>query len=211
MALSFESKAENRQDLDFLSYYKAYSQLFPKKYIDIGANDGIKYSNTYILEQLGFTGYCLEADKYAFEELKKNRKCNCLNVALDDKESEVDFIHNGNSSLASKIWESKKDEFLVLCGAENKREGQEIYKIDTKLFDNVIPPGFYAFLSIDTEGREFKILSSINFDNYKFLFICVEVKFYDGSRDREKIHKLLTSNGYKFLGENEQDDYYGLF
>lgn len=58
-------------------------------YIECGANDGIKSSNTLFLERLGWTGLLVEPSPAAFEALIKNREshnffANCALVATDD-------------------------------------------------------------------------------------------------------------------------------
>jgi hypothetical protein len=65
------------------------------------------------------------------------------------------------------------------------------------------------YLSIDTEGSEYDILSSFNFDKYKFRVITSEHNF---TQNREKIYTLLKKQGYerKFEDISEFDDWYVL-
>lgn len=49
------------------------------------------------------------------------------------------------------------------------------------------------YLSIDTEGSEFQILNSFNFDKYDIKIITCGHNY---TPVREKIHSLLTRNGY---------------
>jgi hypothetical protein len=44
-------------------------------YLDIGANDGISGSNTYIFEQIGWNGICIEPQPDVYKILKKYRNC----------------------------------------------------------------------------------------------------------------------------------------
>ena len=70
-------------------------------YIDIGANDGLNASNTYIFEQLGWKGVCIEPQPDVFKKLRRFRKCDCYNVALSSCSNEsVDFFKADNSSLS---------------------------------------------------------------------------------------------------------------
>jgi hypothetical protein len=50
-------------------------------------------------------------------------------------------------------------------------------------------PKIIDFLSIDTEGSEFKILKNFNFEAYKFRVICIEHNYI--SKIRKKISMLL--------------------
>lgn len=51
-------------------------------YVDIGANDGVSISNTLLFENLGWQGFCVEASPKTYEALRKNRKCDCYNLAV---------------------------------------------------------------------------------------------------------------------------------
>ena len=73
-----------------------------------------------------------------------------------------------------------------------------------KIYFNNISP---SYISIDTEGSEFDILSTHDFSKYNFSVITVEHNFTD---QREKIHSLLSKNGYqrKYEELSMQDDWY---
>ena len=64
-----------------------------------------------------------------------------------------------------------------------------------------------SYVSIDTEGSEFEILNSFNFDEYDIKIITCEHNF---TPMREKIHSLLTRNGYvrKYSEYSLFDDWY---
>ena len=63
------------------------------------------------------------------------------------------------------------------------------------------------FLSVDTEGSEFDILASFDFNSYRISVITCEHNF---SPQREKIHKLLLSNGFSrvYQGFSRWDDWF---
>jgi len=42
-------------------------------FVDIGANDGVTFSNTYALERKGWRGLCVEPHPDVFEQLRRNR------------------------------------------------------------------------------------------------------------------------------------------
>jgi hypothetical protein len=54
-------------------------------------------------------------------------------------------------------------------------------------------PSKIDYLSIDTEGSEYEILSKFDFNRYQFRIITCEHNMNDS---REKIYKLLSSKGY---------------
>lgn len=77
------------------------------------------------------------------------------------------------------------------------------------LLDKYNAPQNIDFLSIDTEGSEFDILSKLDFSKYKIQIICCEHNF---TPMREEIRNLLQQNGYtrKYEDISEMDDWYFL-
>ena len=75
------------------------------------------------------------------------------------------------------------------------------------LLDKYNAPNHINYLSIDTEGSEFKILSSLDWDKYSFDVITCEHNY---SPQREEIFELLTTKGYKRIFESlsQYEDWY---
>ena len=77
-----------------------FGEVFNEKrngfFLDIGAHDGVAISNTYILEnRFDWRGICIEANPDTFDLLKRNRRCQTVNVCLDQTEGEIAFTKNG--------------------------------------------------------------------------------------------------------------------
>jgi hypothetical protein len=68
-------------------------------------------------------------------------------------------------------------------------------------------PSIIDYLSIDTEGSEYDILSNFNFNKFKFKIITCEHNF---NKNKDLINKLLISNGYvrKLMEISAQDYWY---
>ena len=90
-------------DVNNMNYYSQfgqdewlYNQFYKNKidgvFLEIGADDGIDKSNTKFFEDLGWTGLCIEPSPDRFSKLINNRKCICENIAVFDKECEIDFL-----------------------------------------------------------------------------------------------------------------------
>jgi hypothetical protein len=75
------------------------------------------------------------------------------------------------------------------------------------LLDKYKAPRCIDYLSIDTEGSEYEILSNFDFERYQFRAITCEHNFQPA---REKIYSLLTGKGYtrKFDKLSKFDDWY---
>ena len=68
-------------------------------------------------------------------------------------------------------------------------------------------PAHIDYLSIDTEGSEFEILSAFDFTRHSFSVITCEHNY---TSNREKIHGLLSEHGYtRIMTDVSQfDDWY---
>ncbi len=62
-------------------------------FLEIGAHDGISFSNTYCLEKdFHWRGICVEPIPELFEKLKNNRQCICENVCIDVVRGKKNFL-----------------------------------------------------------------------------------------------------------------------
>ena len=52
-------------------------------FVDIGAHNGVTFSNTYCLEKyLDWNGLCVEANDLTYDTLLLNRNCKCVNECV---------------------------------------------------------------------------------------------------------------------------------
>src|SRR5271165_724057 len=78
---------------DFWVFGEGFNERHGGYFLDIGAADGIYLSNTFHLEKRYHgRGICIEASPSVFPTLKQVRTSTCLNVCVDSKESEIDFV-----------------------------------------------------------------------------------------------------------------------
>ena len=103
-----------------LKYYSQFGQdkfcyenFFINKedgfFLEIGALDGIKFSNTYFFEKRGWKGICVEPSPKKFSLLEKNRNCICEQLAVSDVSGEkfsfmdIHGYGEGLSGIVEKI------------------------------------------------------------------------------------------------------------
>lgn len=194
------------QDIHILKYYNGLRDGY---FVDIGATNGIAFSNTYLLEtKHGWKGICVEPIPSAYDELVKNRKAHCLNRAVfntTDQEVEFTVAHNHDLSGIS----SCLDKYNIHNQPKDK-EGKEVITVKTitltDLLDKYKAPSFIHYLSLDTEGSELEILKAMDFTRYTFGRIDVEHNFVEPRRTL--MRNLLSAHGYDYIGANQQDDCY---
>lgn len=195
-----KSYSQLNQDLNVISFFCNKKNMY---FLDIGANDGIRLSNTYLLEkEYNWKGICSEPLPSAFEKLIKCRSVVCDNNAVFSESglsldfSECDFL-SGITSFIDGVHQNRA-----------KKGNQIIVKTITlqSLLDNNNAPKIIQYLSLDTEGSELEILKSVDLSKYKFLYINLE---HNGVEPRRtEIRNLLLNNGYLFHGPNQWDDDY---
>jgi FkbM family methyltransferase len=179
----------------------------PGYFVEFGAADGIALSNTFVLEKhFGWKGILCEPGTNWHQSLGRNRGCvidtRCVYSVSGEN---VSFSENylGELSSITKFASPRKQGILKRTLAS--------YQIETvslkDLLDFHKAPERIEFLSIDTEGSEFEILSAFDFQSYTFGAICVEHNF---GPTRELINSLLKNNGYIQVHADlsEFDDWY---
>jgi FkbM family methyltransferase len=189
---------QGQVDQDLLAYlfFKGRKQGF---YIDIGANDGLTLNNTYIFEQLGWTGICVEPVPDVFLKLRQNRKCDCYNAAITERSGdEVNFIKASGvdmlSGLESEMAEGHKKRIM------DEKGKLEIIKVQALSFNdlmsNYADTNFIDFMSIDVEGAEMSILKAIDFNKYFFGLITVENN-EEAAGNMGNLKKYMLEKGYE--------------
>jgi hypothetical protein len=190
--LKDKSHSSNFEDLISLHILNFKRKGF---FVEVGAGNGVTGSNTLLMEDLyAWTGLLVEPAKKFHVSLFRNRP-NALKVTdpiFEKSGSDVDFQETTITTLSTIKEFFEKDKNF------KNRKVKSSYKLKTlslnDLFSLVNVPKKIDFLSLDTEGSEFMILKSFNFKAYKISVICVEHNYTD---NRDKIYKLLTSNGFE--------------
>jgi FkbM family methyltransferase len=188
----------------------AYENYFQNKtdgyFVDIGAADGIKFSNSKFFEELGWKGVCIEPNPKAFNELIKVRTNKCVNKAISDKVEISQFfqITDGPEQLSGLVNEFTESSILRINNdLQLYPNGFDYIDVECDLFENIVDQDSIDFLSIDTEGNELKILQTIDFNRFNIDVITVENNDYDN-----KFIEFLTPKGYKFICRLGCDELY---
>ena len=199
------SKSQLRQDL-FVAKLLNYKKN--GYFVEFGATDGIEFSNSYLFSMhYDWKGILSEPNKFYCELLKKNRK-NC-NLNFDAVwVSDGDFI-NFHECEAGTL--STLEGFNDCDQHAELRKNSKIYKVKTITLESLLKlfeaPKNIDYLSIDTEGSEYEILKSFDFDQYNIKVITCEHNY---TSNRDKIKDLLNYWGFINVlpGLSNFDDWY---
>jgi FkbM family methyltransferase len=189
---------------DFLlwEYFGHRSRGF---YIEIGAFDGIYMSNSYVFEQQGWSGICIEAiPKYAQLCVQNRPQATCLQMACvgDEKLEEVEFSVE-EMGIVSGIAARSDDPGL----ANTYRffgqpfTGFEKIMVPAATLNRILathlPDGTdIDFISLDVEGKDIEVLRALDFDRYGPKVLLVEANTQNDFRILENF--LCGDRGYQF-------------
>ncbi len=190
------------------TYYSQYRQdefidkvVLNKKqngfFVDIGAHDGISFSNSYFFEKnRNFAGICIEPNPSVFAKLAQNRKCEVLNCCIGNVVGPVKFLSiEGAGEMLSGIISSFDPQHDSRIIEELKTSGGSSIEIEVQCIKlqniSALDKQEIDFMSIDTEGNEIPILKSIDFSQLNIKCIAIENNY--GSNE---IENILKENGF---------------
>lgn len=159
-------------------------------FVDVGAGHPILLSNTYRLEQRGWTGLCIDADPRQVELLRAARKT-VEHFAICRLTGFVDLHRVGCAELSTTLNQlSRCEDQLVALSVpaidlESLLEKHEIQKID--------------LLSIDTEGNEIEVLESMNLEKHCPEVIIAEYNTEGRESNETALREYFDRNNYALV------------
>lgn len=171
-------------------------------YIELGALDGVLYSNTKFFEDtLQWTGILIEPHPEKFKKLKTCRSNNFLfNDLVSCHKEPLEFryfldYHAAVSGVESTLSQHHFDTFFN--NESNKTLPQTVKTITPKTLTEIVrstPLKHIDFLSLDVEGHEYEVLQSWDF-SVPIDVIVVETLGVQPEKD-ELCREILIKNDY---------------
>lgn len=189
-----------------------YEEFFSKQksgiFVDVGAHDGVTFSNTYFLNKNGWVGLCIEPIEERYNELVNNRPdCIPINGCAYNREGTIQFSRiDGYSEMLSGISECYPNEHISRIQHELKLMGGGI-EIQTKQcftlkrLCDLYGIDHISYLTIDTEGSELEILEGLG-------DIKVDVIDVEENYDSQKIRTFLEKKGFRYYNTIGGDSIY---
>ena len=174
---------------DLWVFGEAFNERERGFFLDIGAHDGITFSNTYVLERrYNWTGLCIEANPLTFGKLSQNRRATCINACLDNRVGEVDFALRGmNGGILGADLDNRE-----------YAKASHVQRVKTVPLMNILmersAPSIIDYMSIDVEGAEDRVLESFDFSRYQFNCLTIE-------RPSERLRTTFAEHGYLLIKE----------
>jgi len=168
-------------------------------FIEVGANDAVNLSQTYLLEQNGWEGILVEPQESCCEKLRRVRqRSKVFQVACGAPEQKGKTMfrvaaHNDRSMLASQ----EPDEDV---------EFTHSVEVDVTTLDDILLQSGNPkpdFLSIDVEGAELDVLRGFTFSKHQPALVIVEDDVFD-----LRVHSHLQAHGYKLVKRTGSNNWY---
>ena len=199
------SKSQIMQDLFVLFILREKRNGY---FVDFGATDGVELSNSLLLETgYDWNGIVAEPARGLHDQIAANRNCSIEYDCVAERSGET-VMFNETVGLGLSTIES----FTDSDSNSEARVNGDRYEVKTISLNDLLErhnsPTKIDYLSIDTEGSEYSILSMFDFENYQPAVVTVEHNFVDAKR--LKLFELLSSHGYKRRFETLSmfDDWY---
>jgi hypothetical protein len=183
-------------------------------YIELGALDGLLYSNTKFFEDsLNWKGILIEPHPNKFELLKQIRPNNFLfNDLVSCYTEPLKFkyfvdIHAAVSGVEDTLTHFHYTEFFDK--EHNKFLPQNTIYIKPKTLTDIIKSTNIThidFLSLDVEGHEYEVLQSWDF-SIPIHLILIEILGVQPDRE-ELCRQILLKNGYTFMEKFKHNEIY---
>jgi FkbM family methyltransferase len=177
-------------------------------FVEFGALNGRDFSNSYVLERLGWQGVIAEPHPDYEKALHANRTCTISTKCVYSRSGEtVQFNIVAGRPALSSIGHLTSDDDKKALRAKFRAIDVPTISLADLLTQSGAPP-VVDCLSIDTEGSETEILSAYDFAARRIR--CISVEHNDVQR--EALYRLLTGQGYrrKFEDVSGHDDWYVL-
>ena len=181
-----------------------YETLFkgraePGIFVDVGAYDGVTYSNTLLLERCGWRGICIEPIPAAFEKLKASRSAICVNCAVADRAGDATFVEVEMPAPYERMYSGLKANFDEHHAKVIRDHGSSLvtYKVAVRTLREILTAYGLTrvdYLSIDTEGSEWKIVRDFDFTVFGVAAVSIE----NNARD-DKLRRHMAQRGYRLV------------
>lgn len=185
-------------------------------YIELGALDGVLFSNTKFYEDtLNWTGILIEPHPDKFIALKNNRPNNILcNDLVSCHQEPLQFryfvnFHAAVSGVENTLSKHHIDTYYESNNPHNKAAPQCRKMITPRTLTEIIKSTnirHVDFLSLDVEGHEYEVLQSWDF-SIPIDLILIEMLGVQPEKD-ELCRKILIDKGYTFIQSFRHNEIY---
>jgi FkbM family methyltransferase len=189
------------EDASIASYLRSLGRGC-RTYIDIGANDPVSHSNTYLFYRDGGSGLLVEANPKIARRIRRKRPRDTVrNVAVLAEGSGAIDLHVMDMDGLSTVSASWRE----TIASQEAATPVKILRVPAIGINDLLKAnmsfGEIDFASLDIEGLDYDVLSAWDFDRWRPYLFCAEtaeVSVAKYARD-ERIGCLMKARGYEPL------------
>lgn len=181
-------------------------------YIDLGANDHDRFSNTKRFFNRGWRGINIDANPYVIDSFIKNRPEDInVNVGVGKEGGVMDFFLMFPTTVSTFSFQMKEKNIKEGC------EHLDTVKVHVETLSSILkshlPKGTdIDLMSIDLEGFDFEALKSNDWSLFRPAVICIEspTSFFDGDfkKQTRDIVNYLDGANYELVYHNGMDAFF---
>jgi FkbM family methyltransferase len=183
-------------------------------FVELGANDGLRQSNTFFLERaFGWRGVLIEPSLNNYLELIRNRSENnwffcAACVSFDYPDEFVRLTYANLMSISASLETDLPDAGQhIESGRQFLKDRREVVDFGavartlSSILDESEAPPQMDLLSLDVEGAELEVLRGVDHERHRFRHILVEC------RDAARLDGYLRTVGYRRIEQLSVHDY----
>ena len=175
-------------------------------YVDIGAHNGVDFSNTYHFYQRGWRGVCVEPHRKTYLELVHNRRGDANIQAAVSNHTGFETFHALKDGALSGLTRN-----APRADAEYRAYGLtpewDTYQVAVYTFDDLLqyvgyPTQQIDLISIDVEDHEPQVIARIDFDRWQPRLLIVE------ENDPVAVRDAMKNVHYHYAGSVAQNGFF---
>lgn len=178
-------------------------------FVDIGAYDPYRFSNTNYFYGLGWTGINIEPSPDGFKRFEIHRKRDKnLNIGISLEESELIYYRFEEAAL--NTFDTERVKFLE---ETTNYKSKDSVKVKVRPLASVLQEFSLDkeidFMNIDVEWNEISVLKSGDWKKFRPKVILIEILNFElETIAKNPIHLLLNEIGYSFYCKTPRTCFY---
>jgi FkbM family methyltransferase len=176
-------------------------------YVDVGCHHPIRYSNTFELYKRGWRGINVDASSKLIELFRRVRPRDVSVCAVISSSARHVVFTEFDDEAVSSVSEEHVARWRSQRTIVSERHAVT-RTLNDVLSTSDAPPRF-DLLSIDVEGHDFEVLSSLDLDVYRPKLIVIEMHDFPlREPHHSKTWSHLAANGYELIGYAVMNGYF---
>lgn len=199
-----------KRDVNFYSQYAEdvmLAELFSDQKgicVEVGANDGVTFSNTKHFEEIGWKCILVEPTPTLCKKIRGCRTGLLFECAASSSEGEMTLhVAEGHD-----LYSSLEPQGTMSSELEQRQTPIHGISVKVRTLNDILSEAAATqidFVSIDVEGHELSVLQGFDLSRWRPKILLVED---NSDMDRTGVERHLTANGYRRFYRSGGNDWY---